>query len=108
MRACLRGRGLRGLLSLLCRRIHSRFHILPAYLIGGAERGVYDMRRKKEEYPDELKDDMRPVHCPVCGRRVLDAVLGTRTQLVTPLPGRYPDFIVKCGHCGAEVGVIKN
>lgn len=65
------------------------------------------MRRKKEDHTYGLKRNMRPVRCPQCGRRIMDAVEGTKAQLLTPAQGRYPDFIVKCGHCGAEVGVIK-
>ena len=37
----------------------------------------------------------------------MDAAFGTKTCLITPMKGRYPDFIVKCGHCGAEIGVVK-
>lgn len=37
----------------------------------------------------------------------MDAALDTKTQLITPVKGRYPDYYLKCGHCGAEVGVIK-
>jgi len=65
------------------------------------------MRRKKEAQTNGLKKIMRPVCCPQCGRRIMDAVSGTKTQMITPKKGRYPDFIIKCGHCGAEVGVIK-
>lgn len=65
------------------------------------------MRRKKEEQTDGLKKNMRPVCCPKCGRRIMDAVSGTKTQLIIPRRCRYPDFIVKCGHCGTEIGVIK-
>lgn len=65
------------------------------------------MRRKKEEHIDEIKKTRRPVPCPVCGHRIMDASWNTRTQLITPTKNRYPDYYVKCGHCGAEIGVIK-
>lgn len=66
------------------------------------------MHRDKEE--DEryvLTNKMRPVYCPVCGWKIMDAVCGTKTQTKIPRKGRYPDFYVKCGHCGAKVGIIK-
>ena len=44
------------------------------------------MRRKKEGHGHEMTEE---------------------TQLVTPMEGRYPDFIIKCGHCGAKVGVAR-
>lgn len=65
------------------------------------------MRRKKEEQAHELKKKRRHVRCPKCGWRLMDAALDTKTQLITPVEGRYPDYIVKCGHCGVEIGVIK-
>ncbi|MCR0335958.1 hypothetical protein MKA38_08785 [[Clostridium] innocuum] len=65
------------------------------------------MRRKKEKQTDELKRNMRLVCCSVCRQRIMGAVSGTKTQLIPPNQGWYPDFIVKCGHCGTEIGVIK-
>ena len=65
------------------------------------------MRRKKEAQTNGLRTTLRPVCCPVCGRRIMDAVSGTKTQMIPPRRGRYPDFIIKCGHCGSEVGVMK-
>lgn len=65
------------------------------------------VRRKKEEYTHELREKRRPLCCPKCGWRIMDAVAGTKAQFITPQKGRYPDFIVKCGHCGAEIGVTK-
>lgn len=65
------------------------------------------MRRKKEEQRHEIKADMHPVYCPKCGWKLLDAAKGTKTQTTIPYKGRYPDLYVKCGHCGAEVGIIK-
>lgn len=65
------------------------------------------MRRKKEEQRHEIKSGMRPVYCPKCGWKLLDAVKGTKTQIMIPHKGRYPDLCMKCGHCGAEVGIIK-
>ena len=38
--------------------------------------------------------------------RLMDAVSGTKIQYITPRKCRYPDFIIKCGHCGIEIGVI--
>ncbi|WP_390439043.1 hypothetical protein [Lactonifactor longoviformis] len=65
------------------------------------------MRRKKEERYDEIKRNMRPVRCPECGSRLMDAGADTKVQFFTPAKGRYPDFVIKCGHCGAKVGVMK-
>nr|DAY94024.1 MAG TPA: Transcription initiation factor IIE, alpha FINGER, Transcription [Caudoviricetes sp.] len=65
------------------------------------------MRRKKEETADEIKAKMRPVRCPQCGCRIMDAVEGTKAQFITSSMDRYPDFMIKCRHCGAEIGVIK-
>lgn len=65
------------------------------------------MRRKKEEHNDEIKKNMRPVRCPECGGRMMDAGIDTNVQFYTPAKGRYPDFIIKCRHCGAEIGVMK-
>ena len=62
---------------------------------------------KKEVEQDDIRDKMRPVYCPKCGWKLLDAVKGTKTQTKIPHKGRYPDLYVKCGHCGAEVGIIK-
>lgn len=50
---------------------------------------------------------MRPVHCPKCGRRIMDAGIDTKMQFITPVKDRYPDFMIKCRHCGADIGVIK-
>ena len=65
------------------------------------------MRRKKEGHSHEMMEEMRHVCCPVCGHRIMDAAISTQTQLVVPMEGRYPDFIIKCGHCGAKVGVAR-
>ncbi|MCI8694060.1 MAG: hypothetical protein HFH91_15290 [Lachnospiraceae bacterium] len=65
------------------------------------------MRRKKEEQRHEIKTGMRPVHCPKCGKRVMDAGIDTKMQFIAPVKSRYPDFIIKCRHCGADIGVIK-
>lgn len=73
----------------------------------GKERGVYEMHRKKEGHTYELKNKMRPSGCPKCGHRLMDVALETKMRFVTPKKGRYPDFIIKCGHCGAQIGVIK-
>ena len=64
------------------------------------------MRRKKEE-TYELKNKMRPSACPKCGRRIMDVALNTKMRVVTPKKGRYPEFIIKCWHCGAEIRVVK-
>ncbi len=50
---------------------------------------------------------MRPVRCPKCGQRLMDAGFDTKVQFITPETDRYPDFIVRCRHCGADIGVIK-
>lgn len=65
------------------------------------------MRRKKEEQKHEIKINMRPVRCPECGRKIMDVWIDTKMQFITPTTGRYPDFMIKCRHCGVEIGVIK-
>lgn len=65
------------------------------------------MRRKKEEQGHEIKTNMRPVRCPECGWKVMDVGIDTKMQFITPTMGRYPDFMIKCRHCGMEIGVIK-
>lgn len=65
------------------------------------------MRRKKEERNDEIKRYLRPVRCPECGGRIMDAGIDTKVQFFTPAKNRYPDFMIKCRHCGADIGVIK-
>ena len=62
---------------------------------------------KKEAEQNDIKEKMRPVYCPKCGWKLLDAVSGMKTQTKIPHKGRYPDLCMKCGHCGAEVGIIK-
>lgn len=37
----------------------------------------------------------------------MDSAPETKTRLITPVKGRYPDYYVKCRHCGAEIGVSK-
>ena len=37
----------------------------------------------------------------------MDVSLDTKMRFVTPKKGRHPDFIIKCWHCGAEIGVVK-
>ena len=64
-------------------------------------------RSKKEDEQHDVRDKMRPVYCPKCGWKMLDAVKGTKTQISFPYKGRYPDFYMKCGHCGAEIGITK-
>lgn len=64
-------------------------------------------RSKKEDEQNALTNRMRPVYCPLCGWKIMDAVYGTKTQTKIPRKGRYPDFYVKCGHCGAEIGITK-
>ena len=62
---------------------------------------------KKEAEHNDIRDKLRPVYCPKCGWKILDAVKGTKTQTKFPYKGRYPDLYMKCGHRGAEVGIIK-
>ena len=64
-------------------------------------------RKNKEAYADELNEKRHPILCPTCGRRIMDAAWNTRTRLITPTKGRYPDYYLKCGRCAAEIGVIK-
>ncbi len=65
------------------------------------------MRRKKEEDGQEVMKRVRPMRCPQCGCRVLDVVGDTQALLFILKGGRNPHFIVKCGQCGIEVGVLK-
>lgn len=37
----------------------------------------------------------------------MDAGIDTKMQFITPVTDRNPDFIVRCRHCGADIGVIK-
>ena len=62
---------------------------------------------KKEAEQNDIKEKMRPVYCPKCGWKLLDAVSGMKTQTKIPHKGRYPDLYMKCGHCGADGGIIK-
>lgn len=73
-----------------------------------AERGVFVLHRsKKEDERNDLRDKMRPVYCPKCGWKMLDAIAGTKTQTSVPYKGRYPDYYMKCRHCGTEIGITK-
>lgn len=65
------------------------------------------MCRKKEAWKHEIKKRMRPVRCPKCGGRIMDAKIDTKVQFITPSMGRCPDFILKCDRCGTEIGVVK-
>ena len=65
------------------------------------------VHRKKEESNHDLKEKRKTVFCPKCGWRLMDATSAVKTQLVIPTKGRYPDYFIKCGHCGAEIGVKK-
>lgn len=69
-------------------------------------RGVCKMPRKKGD-ANEIKRMVRHIRCPVCGYRVVDAPADTRVQLIAPAEGWNPDLILKCGRCGAMVGVMK-
>lgn len=71
------------------------------------ERSVYDMQKKKEVQANGLEKKRRSILCPKCGHRLLDASINTKAQLVTPTKKRNPDFMIKCRHCGSEIGVIK-
>ena len=71
-----------------------------------AERGVCEMPRKKGD-ANEIKRRVRHIRCPVCGYRVVDAPADTKVQLIAPVGSRNPDLIIKCGHCGAMIGVMK-
>lgn len=62
---------------------------------------------KKEEWKHEIKQCMRPLRCPKCGGRIMDAGIDTKVQFITPSMGRCPDFILKCRRCGAEIGMEK-
>ena len=81
---------------------------LPGSRIGSGGKGCLDLRRSKKEVEQyELTDDRKPILCPKCGRRFMDSAPDTKSRLIIPKKGRYPDYYVKCGHCGAEIGVIK-
>ena len=64
-------------------------------------------RKKKEDERNVLIYHRRPIHCPKCGRRFMDSAPEIKTRLTTPIKGRYPDYYVKCRHCGTEIGVTK-
>lgn len=70
------------------------------------ERGVCKMPRKKGD-ADEIKRKVRHIRCPVCGHRMVDAPADTKIQLIALAESRNPDLILKCGRCGAMVGVMK-
>ena len=55
-----------------------------------------------------MKAMWRPVRCPECGRKIMDAERSIKIQFTAPAAGRYPDFMIRCRHCGAGVGVTKN
>ena len=38
---------------------------------------------------------------------MVDAPADTKIQLIALAESRNPDLILKCGHCGAMVGVMK-
>lgn len=65
------------------------------------------MQKKKGVQISGLEKKRRSILCPKCGHRIIDASLNTKVQLIAPLKDRNPDFIIKCRHCGTEVGVIK-
>ncbi len=65
------------------------------------------MRRKKEAQNREKRKQRQILPCPNCGQRLMDSALDIKTQLFTPVKGRKPDYYIKCGHCGAEIGVTK-
>lgn len=65
------------------------------------------MQKKKEVQANGLGRKRRSILCPKCGHRLLDASINTKAQLVTPTKNRNPDFMIKCMHCGSEIGVIK-
>ena len=64
------------------------------------------MPRKKGD-AHEIKRKVRHIRCPVCGYRVVDVPADIKVQLIAPAEGRNPDLIIKCGRCGAMVGVMK-
>jgi DNA-directed RNA polymerase subunit RPC12/RpoP len=64
------------------------------------------MPRKKGD-ANEIKRRVRHIRCPVCGHRVVDAPADTKVQLIALAESRNPDLILKCGRCGAMVGVMK-
>ena len=57
-------------------------------------KGVTGLRQgKKEVEQNDIRDKMRPVYCPKCGWKLLDAVKGTKTQTKIPHKGRVSRFI---------------
>lgn len=60
---------------------------------------------KKEIKKCAAKTRRRQIKCPSCGKRIMDASHTTKTKFAAP--AAQPDFVMKCGCCGAEVGVIK-
>lgn len=63
--------------------------------------------QKKEEQVNGLERKRRSIGCPKCGHRLLDVSMNTKVQLVIPTKKRNPDFMIKCRHCGTEIGVMK-
>ena len=58
-----------------------------------AERGALDLRRSKKEVEQyELTDERKPILCPKCGRRFMDSAPDTKSRLIIPKKGRYPDY----------------
>ena len=62
---------------------------------------------KKEAEGYDIRDKCVQCIARSVDGKLLDAVKGTKTQTKIPYKGRYPDLYMKCGHCGAEVGIIK-
>ncbi len=57
-------------------------------------KGVTGLRQgKKEVEQNDIRDKMRPVYCPKCGWKLLDAVKGTKTQTKIPRQGPVSRFI---------------
>lgn len=65
------------------------------------------MQKKKEVQISGLEKKRRSILCPRCGYRLMDTSLNTKVQLISPIKGRCPDFMIKCRHCGTEIGVMK-
>ena len=66
---------------------------------------------KKEAEGNDVRDKLRPVYCPKCGWKLLDAVKGTKTQTKIPHKGRYEDVLTvltDCSKLDAEIAQLED
>ena len=52
---------------------------------------------------------IKKAKCPFCGHRLLDVPYDSAVVFTNPkTKGKPPDFVMKCKHCGKEVGIRKS